>query len=824
MNEENKIMDQNSVAGKDKADPPVLVIENISSIKYEAVKDFGKSVSYETYEKAVLITKDIIKNTEIISGKDSTYTRNREQLYNVIFFTGDRGTGKTSTMLSYMEFLKDYYRNYTLNDTILNRLEFGGKYMFTGIEHIDASVLNDKEDILGIILSKMLKKWNDEERDNRSDRGIIKRDDYEYKKRQLRLMFNQVYERMKDSRNQGDITQMDSDMFLETLERLSFTGNLKQSFENLVKCFLGIMCYPGSERDITEYNHFLVISIDDLDLNIKHGFMLLEQIRNYLMIPNVIVLLSASDEQLERVCRNHYMEEFKAAMDQDMEEYVKRLSREYLEKMVPSQRQVRLTSGRKWQFVDKRQLKIKHFDKEESGTLYEIITKQMQDYFRARFYAKGKCLYYLVPDTLREASNWFGQIYELENPGDGNESSYYNNMQWFMENQLEKLCHKYMDGKTIQFLESLDDLEPYAQIRLIKEKIQSRSKERKSQSLLVLFSNALQDEKQAQDEAAVYIIYLTMKLSKLNYEMSLRPNDEKVWKSFLGYFMESAWGVWGNWESTFLKPMAALGKNTESPEFYNIAWDEFGNGNGCLSVDLAVTPKEIFNQQNMEIIRNYQYMLLFYKLDLEDSDNNQIWSSTVQKEKEIRIKLSSEFKGIFSLSGFALNLLEGAELVERFLDELPGLLAGKCGMGREEDIRAEMEQKKVSVFEQSEEMNRLREERKLIIPLDSIEYLIYVGMTMKNKLGKYTFGGDELNQIRQQIQKYFEVLGDTLAEFGKTYGSEIVERYRQLPLIEMIENNDDKKFLTMLANNITKHHTLYTVKETEGEWAGRNYE
>ena len=54
----------------------------------------------------------------------------------------------------------------------------------------------------------------------------------------------------------------------------------------------------------SETKHYLVIPIDDLDMNIKNGYEQLEQIRKYLMIPKVIVLISANYDQLEKICYN----------------------------------------------------------------------------------------------------------------------------------------------------------------------------------------------------------------------------------------------------------------------------------------------------------------------------------------------------------------------------------------------------------------------------------------------------------------------------------------------------------------------------------------
>lgn len=307
----------------------VFKIEGISNIKYEKPEEFQTSVSYQYYKQALKMTEEILKNNFVIfqslnddfdkySGTD---LRNNSQLYNIIFFTGDRGAGKTSAMLSYMEFLKDYFRNTQrerFKDTELEMQWKNREVMFTGLEYIDASVLDDKEDILGSVLSKMLKKWIDEE--NKSQGGIIRNSDYDHKKRKLQKLFSNVYECRKKIR---DVNTYDdnSEMFMDNLQNMSLTFNMQREFRKLVFAYLDIMRYPGAEH-LNPQSHFLVVCIDDLDMNIRKGFELLEQVRKYLMIPNIVVLLSANYEQLDKICNNHYFKEFEKTKNNDMSVYI----------------------------------------------------------------------------------------------------------------------------------------------------------------------------------------------------------------------------------------------------------------------------------------------------------------------------------------------------------------------------------------------------------------------------------------------------------------------------------------------------------------------
>lgn len=141
--------------------------------------------------------------------------------------------------------------------------------------------------------------------------GIIQTNDYSYRKRNISMAFDRVYTNLKNLRSSKDVMEDEDDTFLETLEKLSLSWNLKESFQELVQKYLEIMKYPNTD-DLKIENHFLVISIDEADMNIEHGFEIIEQIRQYLMGPNIIVLLSADYNQLEKICDNHFSREFSA--------------------------------------------------------------------------------------------------------------------------------------------------------------------------------------------------------------------------------------------------------------------------------------------------------------------------------------------------------------------------------------------------------------------------------------------------------------------------------------------------------------------------------
>lgn len=80
-------------------------------IKYENIESFNDSIFSSVYAQASYLVREIIeKNEEYHNNKRKRGNRyrNQEQIYNVISFVGGRGIGKTSCMLSFAEYLKDY--------------------------------------------------------------------------------------------------------------------------------------------------------------------------------------------------------------------------------------------------------------------------------------------------------------------------------------------------------------------------------------------------------------------------------------------------------------------------------------------------------------------------------------------------------------------------------------------------------------------------------------------------------------------------------------------------------------------------------------------
>ena len=126
-----------------------LVLDSSYKIKYESISEFENSLFSEVYAKAVQIIQEIQKKNSEYHTKSpfGNERRNNEQIYNTLSFIGGRGTGKTSAMLSFYEYLKDYSRLIQNPNTINQVFQMKPAY-FTAIDHIDAGLLENEEDLI----------------------------------------------------------------------------------------------------------------------------------------------------------------------------------------------------------------------------------------------------------------------------------------------------------------------------------------------------------------------------------------------------------------------------------------------------------------------------------------------------------------------------------------------------------------------------------------------------------------------------------------------------------------------------------------------------
>lgn len=273
----------------------LLSLDCVNQVKREEPDDFDASIFSDVYLQAVRLVARIISgnNAQKAGKQDRDYSID-EQFNNIIAFLGGRGMGKSSAMLSFALFLKGYDP------------ASAGKYEIKpeGISHpvrpkffvlprIDAAVLGSGQNVIDVILAKM---WDEFEQEMKRHNG---RDAYED---HVKEDFRKVQKIYTDYRQSFEEHRNRNYTSVRELHDLAAGLNLKKAIITLVEDFLQYMPQVANGK---ENEQFLVISLDDMDMTMGDSFEILEQVRMFLMIPKVIVLLTADLQKMLMSCKYH---------------------------------------------------------------------------------------------------------------------------------------------------------------------------------------------------------------------------------------------------------------------------------------------------------------------------------------------------------------------------------------------------------------------------------------------------------------------------------------------------------------------------------------
>lgn len=278
--------------------------------------DKEESLFHEVYQGAIENVYDIIsrqKNTE-----------NELFLNPCIAFVGKRGTGKSSAMSSFANFLANNKPdNCTwIEDEKIKKAIIKSK--FYTLPAIDTANMEEKETIIADVSAEMFA---------------------EYEKVSASISVDKKRTFIKDIKTTNDtaILKSSGEWTKQGDQLLSETNkivHIKDLFTKVVNSFLTIV-----KNNVTSEDCYLVIQIDDLDMNISNAYSIMEEIRTILTIKNVIVLLSVDIDQLKTVLRINFEEPLKnLTLFNDLEKHSEKnkiardLAYKYIEKLLPFNR------------------------------------------------------------------------------------------------------------------------------------------------------------------------------------------------------------------------------------------------------------------------------------------------------------------------------------------------------------------------------------------------------------------------------------------------------------------------------------------------------
>ena len=296
-----------------------------TGIVIEKTKEqFEHSLFREQYKQALNIISTIIDYKD--EDKDAPVS-------NIVAFCGDRGEGKTSALMTIRNILigGDAYEESKDLFPKDNKIK---ENSFKVLNLVDPAFFDDKHNLLELLIGQMyadiLK--DDDEKANMKDDCTCGINLDIAKRNQLIQLFHDVHKSLSLIDKSSNKSAYDN---LEEVADLAASIELKEDLNKLMRCYAK---YFGKDR--------VLISIDDLDLNVTEGYTMAEEIRKYLSSPSAcVVLMSIKIEQMVEVVQSYLRN--KLSKEIIPNNTITDMAIRYVTKMIPESHRVKMPSGEK---------------------------------------------------------------------------------------------------------------------------------------------------------------------------------------------------------------------------------------------------------------------------------------------------------------------------------------------------------------------------------------------------------------------------------------------------------------------------------------------
>ena len=424
-------------------------------------EDWSQYFFSDIYEKAVGIIQDIVQiNLLNKRNKDRyNYANNVESTNslnirfdisvnnvipnsydtrnNIIAFVGERGSGKTSC-------LQTVYNNIPKIERLRNlQCKFNNHMPI-----IDPSYFNEHSNILEIVIAQMFQIFKDALQ--HPEKYFLHDDNLLEKKRNLVKSFQEVKETLDCI--DTPIKSSDTNDSVEALSRMAASNNLKQQMEKLIDGYLSY--FNGQSESV------LVIAIDDLDVQTKHTYTMLEQISKYLIVDRVVILIGVKLKQLSDLIKQNYYNDFEKLINNKevTGSQIDDMASRYLLKLIPFSHRLFLPNI--YDHITELSLEIEG-ESNESQNLNKCILELIYSRTHISFYNSLEQESLIIPHNLRELLNLIAMLLDLPNVDMKEEPDQRNgikhNRKYFKRYFINSWCLDKLSSNQYTFIRELDD-------------------------------------------------------------------------------------------------------------------------------------------------------------------------------------------------------------------------------------------------------------------------------------------------------------------------------------------------------------------------------
>lgn len=393
---------------------------------------------FDEYKKAAEMLSEIVRYN-----KKNDNRLKLEYENNIIAFCGERGEGKSSVMLSFVKAMRSY-ANSKKSQKVFEDLKEIGNIHFSEPIIIAPSLFDETHGILDVILAEIYNEFDSIRKNSQVDKAD------EYTK--MLAQFQKVYKYVLLINNQKKTLddEYDYEGDIGRLVRLGDSTNLKRELSVLIDMYLEFrMC----EKNAGDKNK-LVIAIDDLDLCSDKVYQMTEEIRKYLILPNVIIVMALRIGQLEDCICEKNARDYAVSIDRfndnnRLKNDIFIMSEKYVNKLIPKARRIYLPRIESFQELTVQYIEDRNGEEnivwgtEGQQDIKAAMRKLIHEKTGIILLPKEMGINILFPDNLREMVNLMVFLLKLPVVAAGSERQYQNIV------ELEKYFEREWEHNTV---------------------------------------------------------------------------------------------------------------------------------------------------------------------------------------------------------------------------------------------------------------------------------------------------------------------------------------------------------------------------------------
>lgn len=359
----------------------------------KTAEQLKKSLLNEQYKQALSVLNEIIKGS-------SHETEKGTPVSNVVAFCGDRGEGKTSALMTIHNILQD-------NDVFENAVDaklFPGSNnkitqdTFKVLKLVEPAFFDEQHNLLELLIGQMYADIlrADEEKSHKLDSRNFEFNEDIAKRNHLMQHFQDVRSSLRIINQPSHKSAYDN---LEEIDQLAAGIELKDKLNDLLCCYAK---YFHKER--------VLISIDDLDLNVSDGYCMAEEIRKYLSSPQVcVIMIAIKVDQLVEVVQSYLRKQIDYIVSDIT---ITEMALRYVTKLLPLSHRVMMPTGES--IVEKPLNIVINNNTEPFESVKDAVVRLI--YRKTRYiFVNGRNLSPIVPTNLRAVRHLIGLLCNMHN-------------------------------------------------------------------------------------------------------------------------------------------------------------------------------------------------------------------------------------------------------------------------------------------------------------------------------------------------------------------------------------------------------------------------